>query len=303
MAAKLEYDVGVKTENAKKKIREDLGTVEVGGGAPSSPAQGAAAAADKAAKSLSSLGAEADRSTASISRAVKGFAGIGISMAASYAANRLPQGSFARDALDYGGGIAGGAVAGSAFGPWGTVIGGIAGALKTRLDKTGEQDAYMLNFQKSELRHSQTLAWKEKIDGLTDMGDSGQAEVEAKLAQVRSLLAQRKEAEAEILAKIKEYIEAGKYDSADFAQGSLEINRRQQLELQAIEKQTAARLEELDAGGVRAPSLAATDALTRIGGDFGGAQGASLDSVARNTGATKGILERIERKMTKGGTF
>lgn len=306
--AKIEYEVGVKTDAAKRKIQRDLGTVEAGGDAsttrPSSGGTQVAASADKAAKSLNHLGDNAEKSSSSISRAVKGFAGIGVSMAASYAANALPQGSAARTALDYGGNIAGGAISGSAFGPWGAVIGGIVGGAKTYLEHSGEQNAHSTDFFKSELRNSEAVAWKERLEGLTDLGDSPSEELlEQKLQEVRDAIAQKKEAEAQLVDDIKKYIEEGKYESSDFARNSLAINRQQQEQLQAAEKQMRRDLDGLQAVQEAAASLSPTDALSRVGGDFAGAQSAAQENIARNTSQANTILGRIERKISKGGTF
>lgn len=304
MAAKLEYDVSVKTDEAKRKLRQDLSTVEVGG-KPSSPST---AAADKAARSLNSLASSAEKTAPSLDRAIKAFAGMGISMAASYAANALPEDSMARKVVDYGGNIIGGAVSGMALGPWGALIGAVVGGAKTYLDDSGKESAALLDFRASEARHAEAVGWKDRLKSLTDLGDSPSSDiVEAKLAEVRDALEQKKQAEAKLVEDIKKYIENGEYYSANYARQSLGVNRQHQDQLQNAETHMDAELDRLRELEMRqsAPSLAAADALSRIGGSFGNGdlQADALRALTGCADETNRTLGRIERKMQKGGTF
>lgn len=320
MAAKLEYDVSVKTENAKRKIKQDLSTVEGGsiGDGRSASGQGAAAsgqaaaAADKAARSLNSLSTSADKAAPSIGRAVKAFAGIGISMAASYAANALPEGSMARKAIGYGGNILGGAVAGGSIGSAipgvgtvaGAAIGGAAGAGKTYLENSGQEKSAKLDFFASELRHEKAMEWKRQLQNLTDLGDDPNSDIVLqRLRDVHDEMDKKKEAEAKLIEDIKKYIENGEYYSADFAKQSLAINRAQQEQLNDVEKGLDSKLKDLDADEAKADRTSPTDALARIGGNMSDGWNATIDSLAKNTDKTNSILGRIERKMQKGGTF
>ena len=315
MAAKLEYDVSVKTENAKRKIKQDLSTVEGGsiGDGRSASGQGtaasgqSAAAADKAARSLNSLSTSADKAVPSIGRAVKAFAGIGISMAASYAANALPEGSMARKAIGYGGNIIGGGIAGGAVGgPWGAAIGAVAGAGKTFLEDSGKEKSAKLDFFASELRHKEAMTWKEQMQNLTDLGDDPNSDIVLqRLRDVHDEMDKKKEAEAKLIEDIKKYIENGEYYSADFAKQPLAINRAQQEQPNNVEKGLDSKLKDLDADEAKADRTptSPTDALARIGGNMSDGWNATIDSLAKNTDKTNSILGRIERKMQKGGTF
>ncbi len=306
MATKIEYEVSVDTAKAKRRLRTDLSTIEAGApgraAAPSASAVGESA--DKAARSLSNLASSSERASPAISAAVRAFAGLGISMAASYAANALPEGSAAAKGIGYAGSIAGGALAGSALGPWGAAGGAVIGGVKQLLEDTGKENSALLDFNASELRHREAVEWKERLQSLTDLGDSQAQELlEEKLRQVRDALAQKKEAEAKIVEDIRQYIENGEYYSANFAQQSLAANRSQQAQLDAAEQQMQKRLDSLGEDRELAPSHSPIDSLSRIGADFVGAQAAVSESIARNTERTNSILGRIERKMSKGGTF
>ena len=105
---KLTIEVDAKTDKAKRKI-DALGDT---GSAPSTAApDNLSKALDKAAKAADRFDGDIGKASSSMTKMVRGFAGMGVGLAASYAAGHMQQGA-ARNAVEYGASAIQGASAG-----------------------------------------------------------------------------------------------------------------------------------------------------------------------------------------------
>ena len=181
MAKKLTVEVDAETTKAKRKIQELADAGGSSAGADASPA------IDKAARALSGAAEKTSRSFGKLDEASQGmnrqmlsvtraFAGMATGLAMSYASRYFEEGSTGRNAMEYGGAIISGASfgakAGSALGPYGTiggmVVGGTVGAAKTYLDKEGEMESRLADFEKSERIFAGISAWQTKLRELSE---------------------------------------------------------------------------------------------------------------------------------------
>ena len=129
MARKLRSELEVDVEKAKRKVRGALEEASATGG--SSVSGGVGGAADGAARSLKNLGDAAKETHVNMKSVTKAFAGMGIGLAGSYAANYMKPGA-GRDAVEYGSAALMGGMAGAMVGgPVGAAVGAGAGLVKT----------------------------------------------------------------------------------------------------------------------------------------------------------------------------
>ena len=188
---KLKVEVELETAKAKRQAKELEQTAGGGGGVGGSPAQGgkASPAADRMADALDKASKSAGKSAESFDKVnshalqlTKGFAGIAVGMAASYAANYATGGT--KTALQYGGGILSGASAGAtmgaAAGPQaaaiGAVAGGIGGAVKTYMDRDAAQSAVAKEYREGEERYAAAKDWEAKFREITGIGQNRQSD-------------------------------------------------------------------------------------------------------------------------------
>lgn len=302
---KLKVEVELETAKAKRQAKE----LEQAAGSGGSSAQGgkASPAADRMADALDKASKSAGKSAESFAKVnsqalqlTKGFAGIAVGMAASYAANYATGGT--KTALQYGGSIVSGASAGAtmglAAGPLGAaagaIVGGLAGGAKTYMDRDAAQSAVAKEYREGEERYAAAKDWEAKFrditgigqnkqsDFITDEGELLKAEMEdtAKhLEDTRANIKMLNGAIGNLKASLETMIRNGDTDSEEFKKLSEDLQdhraRLQSLESaeRALEREThqqkvaAAKKAEKDndRGG-----FSASDALGKVGIAFAG---------------------------------
>ena len=155
---KLKVELELETAKAKRQAK-GLGNIDGSSG-------GYGGGSDKLAKNLERAADSAGKMNTSTLSVVRAFTGIGVGLAANYAASHMKQGA-ARDAVEYGGnaltGASAGAMTGAALGPVGSVVGALVGGggglLKTYLDKSGEKEKYTEDWQRSEHNYADNKAF------------------------------------------------------------------------------------------------------------------------------------------------
>lgn len=299
---KLRAELEVDTSKARQKVREIAGD----GGAPGAGAAGdvapsaerAARALDKAAAGAEKMGQSAQTSAGQLASVIRGFAGMGVGLAMKWAATRYEEEGAVGKTLRYGGsfisGAAQGAMLGKAGGGWGAVIGaavgGAHGLANEAMDDEGDEkrkakaeaeqrEENLRSIDAWEKARARTQAFREELESLTK-AQSGIEEAIAKRA-----------AEDERLGKAMR--EAANDTKA----------------LSRLQAERAANASEMDAlvaamrrGGASSWRLdtSAGDALSRIGGSFGG--GSPVADMGREVKGIHSTLKSIERK-TGGATW
>ena len=259
---KLKVELELETAKAKRQAKglenHDGSSGGYGGGS------------DKLAKNLERAADSAGKMDMSTLSVVRAFTGIGVGLAANYAASHMKQGA-ARDAVEYGASAATGAgmgmMAGGRFGPWGAVIGALAGGggglLKTYLDKSGEKEKYTEDWQRSEHDYKDNKAFADFFRDLTDMSDKSKSFAD-RISEAEAELQKYKDVEKTMMENVEKMVSQGRYDDATAQRGYLATNRQRQQQLEAaikgLEKQTKT-------GGVAYYS--GTDALAKVGGGTG----------------------------------
>lgn len=277
MARKLKVELEVDSEKAKRKLRKDLDSVEGGEG-------GIASGADKAAKNIKNLGEAADKANYSMKNITKAFIGIGSGLAASYAAQHLEQGSTLRTGIEYGGAmLQGGSMGAMVGGPWGAVAGAALGAAKTAIDKDGEKNAYIKEFTEGETVRKNMQEWSEKLREMTKAMD-----VDA----ITALRDKLKKTADDQYERAMAAAQNGEFDKAT------DIRKDRDRNLSRIDYLDNLLRKSEEAGEVRA-SLGGADAISKIGGNFGGGDFSRESlTVQKEMSAT---LKSIDQK-TKAGT-
>lgn len=279
---KLKVELELETAKAKRQAK-GLENIDGSSG-------GYGGGSDKLAKNLERAADSAgkmDRSTLSVVRA---FTGIGVGLAANYAASHMKQGA-ARDAVEYGASAATGAgmgmMAGGRFGPWGAVIGALAGGggglLKTYLDKSGEKEKYTEDWKRSEHDFKNNKAFADFFRDLTDMSDKTKTFAD-RISEAEAELQKYKDVEKTLMENVEKMIASGRYDDATAQRGYLATNRQRQQQLEAaikgLEKQTKT-------GGVAYYS--GTDTLAKVGGGAGRVPSATIQDANSQAPATKSL--------------
>ena len=306
MAKKLTVEVDAETTKAKRKIQELAETGGSSAGADASPA------IDKAARALSGAAEKTSRSFGKLDEASQGmnrqmlsvtraFAGMATGLAMSYASRYFAEGSTGRNAMDYGGAIISGASfgakVGSTLGPYGTiggmVIGGTVGAAKTYLDKEGEMESRLADFEKSERIFAGISAWQTKLRELSEQMNT---------EEIKTILANLKNTEQTFKTRTVEAIKGERYqEAADYQRNLGDVRQRQQ-QLEALLRKAEAEAKKPPTPEARA-SMDALDSLARVGGNFAGSD-AGFRDLQRVNEKQVALLEKIEAKTGKGsGTF
>lgn len=184
---KLKVEVELETAKAKRQAKE-LEQATGSGGSPA-PVGKASPAADRMADALDKASKSAGKSAESFAKVnsqalqlTRGFAGIAVGMAASYAANYATGGT--KTALQYGGSILSGASAGATMGQAagpkgaavGAIVGGIAGGAKTYMDRDAEQSAVAKEYREGEERYAAAKDWEAKFRDITGIGQNKQSD-------------------------------------------------------------------------------------------------------------------------------
>lgn len=297
MAKKLTVEVDAETLKAKRKIQELADAGGSSAGADASPA------IDRAARALSGAAEKTSRSFGKLDEASQGmnrrmisvtraFAGMATGLAMSYASRYFAEGSTGRNAMEYGGamlaGGSSGAMAGSAFGPAGAAIGAAGGAAiaagKTYLDKEGEMESRLADFEKSERIFAGISAWQAKLRELSEQMNT---------EEIKTTLANLKDTEQTFKTRTVEAIKGERYqEAADYQRNLGDVRQRQQ-QLEALLRKAEAEAQKPYTPEARA-SMDALDALARIGGD---ASGANLSQEQLRVGQEQ---LRIQREMAEG---
>lgn len=306
MAKKLTVEVDAETTKAKRKIQELAETGGSSAGADASPA------IDKAARALSGAAEKTSRSLGKLDEASQGmnrqmisvtraFAGMATGLAMSYASRYFAEGSTGRNAMQYGGamlaGGSSGAMAGMAFGPVGAAIGAAGGAAiaagKTYLDKEGEMESRLADFEKSERIFAGISAWQTKLRELSEQMNT---------EEIKTILANLKNTEQTFKTRTVEAIKGERYqEAADYQRNLGDVRQRQQ-QLEALLRKAEAEAKKPSKPEARA-SMDALDSLARVGGNFAGSD-AGFRDLQRVNEKQVALLEKIEAKTGKGsGTF
>jgi hypothetical protein len=306
MAKKLTVEVDAETTKAKRKIQELAETGGSSAGADASPA------IDKAARALSGAAEKTSRSFGKLDEASQGmnrqmlsvtraFAGMATGLAMSYASRYFEEGSTGRNAMEYGGamlaGGSSGAMAGVAFGPVGAAIGAAGGAAiaagKTYLDKEGEMESRLADFEKSERIFAGISAWQTKLRELSEQMNT---------EEIKTILANLKNTEQTFKTRTVEAIKGERYqEAADYQRNLGDVRQRQQ-QLEALLRKAEAEAKKPSTPEARA-SIDALDSLARVGGNFAGSD-AGFRDLQRINEKQVALLEKIEAKTGKGsGTF
>lgn len=306
MAKKLTVEVDVETTKARRKLKELADTGGSSAGADASPA------IDKAARALSGAAEKTSRSFGKLDEASQGmnrqmisvtraFAGMATGLAMSYASRYFAEGSTGRIAMDYGGaiisGASSGAMAGMALGPQGAavgaVVGGTVGAAKTYLDKEGEMESRLADFEKSERIFAGISAWQTKLRELSEQMNT---------EEIKTILANLKNTEQTFKTRTVEAIKGERYQEAADYQRNLGDVRQKQQQLEALLRKAEAEAKKPSTPEARA-SMDALDSLARVGGNFAGSD-AGFRDLQRVNEKQVALLEKIEAKTGKGaGTF
>ena len=280
---KLTIEVDAKTDKAKRKIEALGGESSLDGQAGLGQLS---KALDKAAKAADRFDGDIGKASSSMTKMVRGFTGLGVGLAASYAAGHMQQGA-ARNAVEYGANALQGASAGFMMGgPWGAVAGAGVGLAKTYLDKDAEKTAYSKSYEEAEQRYSSAKAWREKLSNLTN--PDGQSAID-QIKSLKAELAKYREAETKIKDSVSAFAEKGEYDNADHQRESLAENRSRQNQLEAAINALEKSLDK----DVAHRTGGAADALTRIGGM---AAASSVEDMSRLASEQLDVLKRIEQK-------
>ena len=284
MARKLRVELDVDAENAKRKVKNALEEASSTGG---SSVSGGGGAADEAAKSLRNLGSAAKETNVNMKNVAKTFTGIGVGLATSYAANYMKPGA-GRDAVEYGASAITGASMGAMVGgPVGAAAGGILGLLKTYFDKEGERQQLSDDFEKDEKIYASSKAQAERLRDLTDTRRGGGTV--ASLAALRKGMENYEKSVESFVAEVRKELEKSSIDKERIADLRRNIGYSRQM---AERYKTAIEQIEGKGSGEARASLAATDALQKIGGVMAAPAAASPDAPVDATG-----------RVSPGGSF
>lgn len=293
---KLKAELEVDTSKAKQKVAREF--AETGG---SGAGGDVSDAAGKAAKNLQDLSNGAKEANVNMKSAVKAFAGMGIGLAASYAASQMEQGSMGQRAVGYLGAAASGAMKGSEAGPWGAAVGAGIGIIKEGLSQDAQDQAaakakedQLRSIETWERARTQTQAFKETLEQLTKEG----GDAEAKMAALTAEIEKRKEIDANLAVTQRQGVERGNGALLAEATRRRQANASELDALNALMKQMGGRK-----GGGGGVSWDGVDALSSVGGMFagGGAGARALDDIAASTAETVKVLKEIERNTDGGG--
>lgn len=301
---KLKASLDLDTSEARRKLRRDLseaasgaGSGGGGGGVPPSLDR-MAQSADKAAASFGQV----DRSALRLTR---GFAGIAVGLATSYAANYVDNPN-AKAALGYAGNALAGAAAGAMFGGIpGAIIGGAAGVVKTYMDNEGERSAMSKDFEQSEAIYAAVRKKNAKFLELSNTKDG--ADIAGNLAEAKKTIENYTASTADFVARVREELKKMNPDKELIAKlrRKIDYNRG---EIQRYEG-LVRNLEEIQRKAENQPtaraSLAALDSISKVGGIGSGviaAEKAAEEAAQQAAGqAAKEEAEQKAKEMDAGG--
>ena len=337
MAKKLRVEVEADTAKAKRKLDElASGAGSAGVDSMSGAADRAARSLDKVSRSAGAVAEEAGKSSSSMTRLVRSFAGLGAGMAAGYAANYMSPG-IAKTSMGYAGAMLVGASTGARLGSYipgvGTVVGGAIGSLvgagKQWLDNDKTEKDWFLEYREKEQTGKEAKVWAQMFEEMTSVkthfkGISGLDELKMQLEEVNAAsqrtsaaIEDLKRAEAAHIAELnelekKEGLTAEKrIDMATREAAALETTRQKIAQTEGAAKNLSKMRESLEDAieesnkpqAEARSSFSALDALARVGGNFAGGDSGFMKLQRVNEQQVE-LLKKIEAKTGKGaGTF
>ena len=308
---KLKVEVELETAKAKRQAK-DLEQTAGGGGAVSAPQSGKklSESLDKAARSAEKSAGAFDKMSGTSARLTRGFAGIAVGMATSYAANYATGGT--KTALEYGGNAISGAVGGAMMaGLPGAIAGGLAGVLKTYMEKQGEVSKMSEDFKVAEDTYENNRLWQAKMRNLSEVDYSPVGlngvnltqdridKTSARLAEVQKVAGDLFDEQNKIIKRINEHLKKGETEEAEKLQKDLAIVRAKKEQAESLEQSYKKQKKSLehqleqerhDAKDPRV-STAALDSLGKVGGDFIGSLasgGPAVSPSAANAAPSRG---------------
>ena len=307
---KLSVELDVETSKAKQKIKtlgESAGSANLAG------------SADKAAKALDSTAASANKLTQASKMSAERlrsvattFGGLGIRMATAYAASNMQEGSAGQTAVQVGGGAIAGALQGAVAGPLGALAGGIMGLTtelisanaKAREAERARRDAIIAtcDANREQLEalwaaEERTSKFKDTLKALGNIEDEN-----TRKAEILKLIEEKKRdighKDSELMGATNHFW-GGKDGGVKFKKL---MGERQTLTGEL--EQLKSLIEGFDKPKENAPAFrvseTATDALSRIGGNFGGER---IDEQMLDTAIkTLESMKNIEKNSKKGGS-
>lgn len=307
---KLSVELDVETSKAKQKIKtlgESAGSANLAG------------SADKAAKALDSTAASANKLTQASKMSAERlrsvattFGGLGIRMATAYAASNMQEGSAGQTAVQVGGGAIAGALQGAVAGPLGALAGGIMGLTtelisanaKAREAERARRDAIIAtcDANREQLEalwaaEERTSKFKDTLKALGNIEDENTRKAEIlKLIEEKKRDIGHKDSE---LMGATDHFWGGKDGGVKFKKL---MGERQTLtgELEQLKSLIEGFDKPKENGPAFRVSETATDALSRIGGNFGGER---IDEQMLDTAIkTLESMKNIEKNTKKGGS-
>lgn len=277
---KLKVELELETARAKAQAKS---LAETAGGGSASSAGGArlGAALDKAAKSAEKTASSFDGMNGRAAQLTRGFAGIAVGMATSYAANYVTNPN-AKAGLEYTGSAVTGAVGGAMMaGPIGAAIGGLAGVLKTYMDKSGEKSAMSKDFETGEAVYAATYRDNQKFKELSSTKEG--TDIAGNLAKVKEMLDSYAKSAAAFVEQIRAEMKKANPDKELIAklQRNLNYSRSQIARYEGLQD----TLESLDTKQNDRESTTALDALSKVGG-FGYNAKPKAETAEATAGAT-----------------
>ena len=309
MAKKLTVEVEAETTKARRKLQElaQTGGSPAGADTVGSAAKNAARGLDNAANAANKLSKATAEGSANLRAITKVFGGMAIRMATGYAASNMEQGSTGQMAVKGLGEVAGGAIAGAAFGPVGALAGGLMGLTSALMEASqAEKERQQriadatFDYEKSEHDYRSSKDFAEQLKGLTEV-DKGFTDFSGRIQQINDVLKHYQEVEETLKSKIEGFIKSGDLEKANMERGYLSSNRSRQDQLVAARE----RLEKMaeNQKPEERVSTAALDSLAKIGGNFAGSE-SGFRNLQRVNEKQVALLEKIEAKTGKGaGTF
>jgi len=309
MAKKLTVEVETETTKARRKLQElaQTGGSPAGADTVGSAAKNAARGLDNAANAANKLSKATAEGSANLRAMTKVFGGMAIRMATGYAASNMEQGSTGQMAVKGLGEVAGGAIAGAAFGPVGALAGGLMGLTSALMEASqAEKERQQriadatFDYEKSEHDYRSSKDFAEQLKGLTEV-DKGFTDFSGRIQQINDVLKHYQEVEETLKSKIEGFIKSGDLEKANMERGYLSSNRSRQDQLVAARE----RLEKMaeNQKPEERVSTAALDSLAKIGGNFAGSE-SGFRNLQRVNEKQVALLEKIEAKTGKGaGTF